>query len=729
MKLSSAKTKPSQQLELKIEGMTCAACVSRVEKVLNRIEGVEANVNLATERASVQVWGDVSTERLVQAIEKTGYHASPVTEANRAGSVPKSLREFFIFWISFALTIPFFIQMIVMTFQGGHDVALPFWIQCVLATIVQFVVGARFYRGAFLALRSASANMDVLVALGTSAAYFYSVWVGFSGLHQPLYFESSASVITLVLLGKLLEASAKKKTAGAMMALLSLQPKKARVEAASGEIVEIEIAQVKVGDIFWVRSGENIPVDGKVISGNAWVNEALLTGESLPVSKSVSDGVFAGTQNLDGQLRCQAIEVGAKTVLAKIVHLVERAQGSKAPVQRLADMISGVFVPVVISLAVLSFVLNWILLGEFSLALIRGIAVLVIACPCALGLATPTAIRVGTGNGARRGILIKDASALERAGGIKALILDKTGTLTLGKPQVVGVRALGGHSESEVLRFTMTLEQGVSHPLAHAIVEAGREKTLLPFAMEKFQSFAGQGVMAWIEGVQYWVGSPTFLAAQGMLFESSTLLKVNGTEAATLVGVGSGHEVYGWIALSDQLRPEVPSAVQRLRELGVRLIMITGDHEAAARKIAAEAGIDEYFAQVLPQDKEAHVRRLHAEVGLVGMAGDGLNDAPALAAADASFAMGAGADVALEAADVVLMRSDLHGVVDAIELSRATTRKIWQNLFFALIYNVLGIPLAALGHLSPVVAGAAMAMSSVSVVSNSLLLGRWKRKI
>jgi Cu+-exporting ATPase len=719
---------PDQEVVLELEGMTCAACAARIEKVLNRIDGISATVNFATEKARIRVApGAATLETLVAAVSKAGYgaHESVGTsraeeKQRRAAAYRKELR---VFWIAALLTLPLVAQMSVM-FLGHHEDILPRWLQWLLATPVQFWAGKRFYVGAWHSLRGGGANMDVLVALGTSMAYLFSAVVTLFGLDQHVYFEAGAAVITLVLMGKLLEARAKAGTSAAIEELVKLQPKTARIER-DGEIIEVDAASLKVGDVFIVRAGENIPVDGEVIEGRSSVVEAMLTGESLPVAKDVSAKVFAATQNQEGMLKCRATGVGAHTVLAGIIRLVEQAQGSKAPIQRLADVISGVFVPVVVAVSLVTFGLWWGLSGEFTAALINAVAVLVIACPCALGLATPTAIMVGTGNGAKAGILIRNAEALERAEKIRTLVVDKTGTLTVGRPTVTDIVPVADAGIEEVLRLAATLEQGSEHPLAKAVTVRAAEAGITPGAITGFAAMTGKGVQGEIGGRIYRLGSPAFLVELGLKTSEDTITRLQ-QQGKTVVAIGDEKNIVGYLAIADALRATSANAVARLQAMGIEIVMLTGDNAATARAIAAQAGISHYLAEVLPQDKAAEIQKLKAQSKVVGMAGDGINDAPALAAADVSFAVGSGADVAIEIADVTLMRSDLTSVADAIDLSRATLKKIRQNLFFAFIYNVLGIPLAALGMLNPVIAGAAMAMSSVSVVSNSLLLKRWK---
>jgi Cu+-exporting ATPase len=616
--------------------------------------------------------------------------------------------------------------MFFMFGEHGHQNELPRWLQLLLATPVQFWIGWRFYVGAYKALRGGGANMDVLVVLGTTMAWAYSTIVTLAGLHQHVYFEGAAAVITLVLLGKLLEARAKARTSEAIESLIRLQPKTARVER-DGVWVEMPVDVLMPGDIFQVRPGESVPVDGVVVDGQSSLNESMLTGESMPVAKNAEDKVFAATMNGQGALRCRATGVGEHTLLAGIIRLVGEAQGSKAPVQRLADQISAVFVPVVCVIALLTFIGWWWYAGEFAQALVNAVAVLVIACPCALGLATPTAIMVGTGQGARAGILVKNAEALERAEKIKILALDKTGTLTCGMPQLTDLIARGAERD-EALMLAAALEQNSEHPLARAILSAiaipqgyfMRGAVHMP-KIENFKALPGHGISGEVDGRSLRLGSPAWLGV-----EADPVVLDLQRMGKTVIVLTEGDSVLALFAIADALRPTSRLAVEKLRQRGIRVVMLTGDNAATAAAIAHEAGIDEFRAGVLPGDKAAAIAELKAAGGLVAMVGDGINDAPALAAADVSFAIGAGSDVAVEAADLTLIRSDLLGVVDAIELSAATLGKIRQNLFFAFIYNILGIPLAAAGMLNPVVAGAAMAMSSVSVVSNSLLLKRWR---
>ena len=712
--------------ELAITGMTCSACAARIEKTLNRLPGVNANVNFATEKAHAAIAENVGIDILLETVRKAGFEAREFNAANkealaeeRVTSHQHDLRQF---CIAAVLTAPLLAQMGAM-FSSEHGDLLPRWLQMMLATPVQFWIGRRFYSGAWHALRGGAANMDVLVALGTSIAWLFSAVVTVGGLHHHLYFEASAAIITLVLMGKLLEARAKAGAASAIEQLLRLQPHSALLER-DGQLVNVDASSLLINDVFVLRPGAGVPVDGVVIDGTSGVDESLLTGESLPVTKTAGGKVFAGTLNQDGLLKCRATGIGEHTALAAIVRLVEAAQGSKAPVQRLTDRIAGIFVPTVVTLAALTVAYWWGWRGEFDTAMVNAVAVLVISCPCALGLATPTAIVVASGRGAAAGLLFRNAAALENAGRINLLLVDKTGTLTEGRPRVVGVLPFGETARETLLVYATTLEQGADHPLARAIRDYASELNLQPLAMRHFVSTPGRGVSAEIDGQQVRLGCPAFISAHGGVIDAGcyTTMPVG----ATPVALSRNGNALGLIMVADRLRASSPAAVTRLNALGVELLMLTGDHAATAQSIAQAAHIRHFRAQVLPQDKAAEVAAAHARGLVVGMVGDGINDAPALAAADVGFAIGSGADVAIQSADVTLMRSDLAGVADAISLSRATLRKIRQNLFFAFVYNVLGIPLAAMGLLNPVIAGAAMALSSVSVVSNSLLLKRWK---
>ena len=715
--------------------MTCAACAARIETTLNRLAGVTASVNFATESANVEFdRAQADVDALLAAVSRAGYGArvrrdvaaERSVESQRRAAAWRALRIELA--ISAILTAPFVAQMLLMFVPGTtlHDELLPRWLQLALATPVQFVIGRRFYTGAWHALRGGGANMDVLIALGTSIAWLWSAAVTLFGLHEHVYFEASAAIVTLVLLGKALEARARAGTSAAIEGLLRLQPKTARVER-NGVEVELPLEDVIVGDRFVVRAGEAVPVDGRVVDGASSVDESMLTGESRPIPKAGGERVFAGTVNLDGLLRCEATGVGEATLLAGIVRLVGEAQGSKAPIQRLADRVSGIFVPAVVAIAALTLVATWWLAADVTPAIVNAVAVLVIACPCALGLATPTAIIVGTGRAAQLGVLIRNAVALENAGRVTTLIVDKTGTVTEGAPAVARVESLDGAAARDVLAIAAALEQGALHPLAQAIVAKARDDAIELPAVEAFVMRPGQGAEGQVgpQRREALVGSLAFLASRNVAIEASRVQPWLES-GQSIVGVALDGRLAGVIALADRVRATSAAAIARLVVAGIDVVMLSGDNAATAEAVAHEVGIATWRGGATPEIKAAEIRRLQAAGHVVGMVGDGVNDAPALAAADVSFAIGAGSAVAIEAADVTVIRSDLGAVVDAIVLSRATRGKIRQNLFFAFAYNVLGIPLAALGWLSPVIAGAAMAMSSVSVVGNALRLRRFR---
>ncbi len=728
-----------EQVELRLEGMTCAACAARIEKVLNRLPGVEANVSFAAESAAVRYDSEnTKPADLVAAVERAGYRAFPrgdaetdrrTEEAHKAQAYAALKRDLI---LSAILTLPLLLQMGPMLVQGhwfgatAHADFLPRWLQFALATPVQLWIGRRYYLGAWHALRGGGANMDVLIALGTSMAWAWSALVTLLGWHaQHVYFEASAAVITLVLLGKLLEARSKARTSAALESLVRLQPKTVRVLRA-GAVTEVPLGEITLGDRFMVRAGESIPVDGVVREGASSVDESMLTGESRAITKASGAKLYAGTLNQDGMLIGEATGVGKSTLLAGIIRLVEQAQASKAPIQRLADRVAGVFVPVVMAIALLSFGLTWWLAGSATQALVNAVAVLVIACPCALGLATPTAIMVGTGRAAQLGVLIRNATALEQAGRLRMLIVDKTGTLTEGRPAVTDVLPSGSTSPAEALRLAASVEQAATHPLARALTRAASEAGSALSPVHDFVSSPGQGAQARVEsGEDVLVGSLAFLASRGIAFDAD-LAEPLQAAGKTLVGVASDGRALALIGLADRVRDGAAETIARLHAAGIEVAMLTGDNAATAAAVGAAVGIDQVRAGMLPAAKAAAVAAYQAQGLVTGMIGDGVNDAPALAAADVSFAIGAGSDAAIAAADITLVRDDLRAVADAILLSRATLAKIRQNLFFAFGYNVLGIPLAAIGWLNPVVAGAAMAASSVSVVANALLLKRWR---
>lgn len=718
-----------ESTELQLTGMTCVACATRIEKVLNRMPDVTATVNFATEKARIEFdRQNTDLAALIAAVQRAGFNAHPVRDfaaekQERAAAYRKQRLQFI---ISLLLTAPLLAEMIYMLpiWNTHTHGLLPLWLQGLLATPVQFWIGKRFFTGAWHSLRGGGANMDVLVALGTSAAYFLSCAVLLFNLDQPVYFEASATIITLVLLGKLLETRAKGHASAALEALINLQPKLAHVER-NGAMLDVPVAEVIPGELFLVRPGESVPVDGIVLEGASGIDESMLTGESMPREKQTDDKVFAATINQRGLLKCRAIAVGAQTQLAAIIRLVGQAQGSKAPIQKLADKIASIFVPVVVAIAVITFIVWWALGSDFATALINAVSVLVISCPCALGLATPTAVVVATGRAASAGILVKNATALEHAHKLAVLIVDKTGTLTTGKPTVTDVLPTAGTTSSQLLQIAASMAQGSTHPLSRALLAKAQAQNISLAPTSAYNEHSGSGLSAEIGGTTYQLGSPAFIVGKNIALDETSILAMQ-QQGKTVIAVAGPTTLVGYIALADTLRDSSANAVARLKKMGIRVVMLSGDNAATAQAIAQQAGITEFRAEVLPQDKAGHIESFKKQGQLVGMAGDGINDAPALAAADVSFAMQSGSDIAIEAADITLMRNDLTSVADAIDLSRVAMAKIRQNLFFAFGYNILGIPLAALGMLNPVIAGAAMAMSSVSVVSNALLLKRWR---
>ncbi|TCS37073.1 Cu+-exporting ATPase [Paucimonas lemoignei] len=718
-----------ESVDLSIEGMTCASCVARVEKTLKKVPGVtEATVNLATETARVSVVRGTPKDALLRAVEKAGYHAGLVQEQDAAPAAKQGhggLAVIAAAVLSLPLVVPMLLEL------GGAHVMLPGWLQWLLATPVQFWLGARFYRAGWKAVKAGAGNMDLLVALGTSAAYGLSVYqlLRHDGSDMPhLYFEASAVVITLVLLGKWLEARAKRQTAAAIRALQDLRPASARVRR-DGEDRDIPLAQVQVGDLVVVRPGERIPVDGVVEEGASHADESLLTGESLPVPKHVNDKVTGGAINGDGLLLVRTGAVGAETALARIIRLVESAQAAKAPIQRLVDKVSAVFVPVVLMIALLTFVGWWLAGAGSETAIINAVAVLVIACPCALGLATPAAIMAGTGISARHGILIKDAEALEVAHSVSTVVFDKTGTLTVGKPALVELAPLGIEAR-ELLQLAAAIQNGSEHPLARAVVERAAAEGVAILPAAEMKALPGRGLAATVNGMDLRLGSTRLMQELGAdltpLQSQENALENSGRTVSWLASVGPEIRLLGLLAFGDQIKAGAKEGMQKLHALGVETVLLTGDNRGSANAVGQALGIHQIVAEVLPEDKASKVGELKKAGCIVAMVGDGINDAPALAAADVGIAMGTGTDVAMHAAGVTLMRGDPALVADAIDISRRTYSKIRQNLFWAFIYNLVGIPLAALGMLNPVVAGAAMAFSSVSVISNALLLRRWK---
>ncbi len=753
--------------DLTVTGMHCAACVGRVEKALKQVPGVQdATVNLLAERAAIKFdAGQAKPEDLIAAIEMSGYDArlapsSDLSERqaaneNGSGSMVAHRSEAvelkFRFLVSLALTLP-----VLVMGMGPHLHLIPMdwsmqswwnWAQLLLTTPVLFWAGNGFFRGAWAALRQRASDMNALIVVGTLSAYLYSLAVtvapgfftehGLTTAEGGVYYETAAVIITLILLGRLLEARAKRSTGTAIEKLIGLQPKTARV-LRDGEEQDILLAEVKVGDRILVRPGEKIPVDGVVVSGSSWVDESMLTGESLPTEKKASDNVTGATVNQRGAFTMEAKRVGKDTMLAQIVQMVEQAQGSRAPIQRLADTITGYFVPAVLMLAVATFA-GWYVLGpepRFLHALLAFVAVLIIACPCALGLATPTAIMVGTGRGAQLGVLIKDAEALETVHKTQTVVLDKTGTVTEGKPALTDLLPASGTTETELLRIAASVERSSEHPLAGAVVVAALNRKILLGEAESFQSLTGRGVEAKLEGRAILIGNAALLQEHGISTEPLAVeaARLSG-EGKTLLFLAVEGVLAGALAVADPIKTTAAAAVARLKSMGIRVTMLTGDNRHTAEAVARQVGIDRVLPEVLPEHKAEEIKRLQNEGQVVAMVGDGINDAPALAQADVGIAIGTGTDIAIEAADVVLMRGDLGGVADAIDLSQATMRNIRQNLFFAFAYNTLGIPIAAgvlfpfTGWLlSPMIASAAMALSSVTVVTNALRLRGFARR-
>jgi Cu+-exporting ATPase len=738
------------ELDLEVEGMTCASCVGRVERALRKVPGVaEASVNLATERARVAGHG-LDAAALVAAVERAGYRAAPAAEAAEgAGGAPaedgaraRARRELRHVLIGAALSLPLVLGM--AGDLAGLDLMPPGWVQLLLATPVQFWLGARFYRAAYRAVRAGTGNMDLLVALGTTAAWGLSLYLLLTAHpgHEPhLYFEGSAVLITFVLLGKWLETRAKGQTAAAIRALMGLRPDTARLRRGGSE-VEVPVGRVRPGDLVVVRPGERVPVDGRVVEGAGGVDESMLTGEPLPVEKEPGAAVTGGSINLDGMLVVETTDVGSQTLLSRIVRMVEGAQASKAPIQRAVDRVSAVFVPAVLAVAALTLAAWWGLTGDAEAAVVTAVSVLVIACPCALGLATPTAVMVGTGAAARHGILIRDAEALERAHAVTAVAFDKTGTLTEGKPRLTEVEPAAEGDRAGVLALAAALQRGSEHPLARAVRARAEEEGLSPPEIRDFRALPGRGVSAAVGERTLLLGARRLMEEHGVLAGGgagggaggraaglearAAALEASGRTVSWLAEAAPEPRVLGALAFGDAVKDSAREAVRALREQGIEAVMITGDGRGAAATVARELGIERVFAEVLPGDKAEVVAALKREGKVVAMVGDGINDAPALAAADVGIAMATGTDVAMHTAGVTLMRGDPALVVGAIEVSRRTYAKIRQGLFWAFAYNLVGIPLAALGYLSPVLAGAAMALSSVSVVANALTLRGWR---
>jgi Cu+-exporting ATPase len=720
---------PTESCALDISGMTCASCSARVEKALGKVPGVlEANVNLATEQATVKLAQGTSPAALIAAVERAGYGAQLPAPSGAAPAAPAhALPDWWPVALAMALSLPLVAPMFASLF-GAHWM-LPGGLQWLLATPVQFWLGARFYRAGWKALMAGSGNMDLLVAVGTSAAYGLSVYLLLTrpdAMH--LYFEASAVVISLVLLGKWLEARAKRQTTEAIRALQALRPAAARVRH-EGVDRDLPIEAVRVGDVVVIRPGERVPVDAEVVEGSSQVDESMLTGESLPVDKQPGDALTGGAINAHGVLVARTTAIGTETVLARIIRLVEDAQAAKAPIQRLVDKVSAVFVPVVMAIALLTFAGWWAYGGDVETAILNAVAVLVIACPCALGLATPTAIMAGTGVAAQHGILIKDAEALELAHRIGTVVFDKTGTLTDGTPHVAACVATEDHGRDGLLALAAGLQAGSEHPLARAVLAEVAAAGIAPTAARAQQALPGRGIAGEIAGDTYWLGNRRLMQENGIdlatLDAAATEQEAAGRSVSWLARAGD-HRALGLLAFGDAIKPSAAKAISQLKAHRIATVMLSGDNRGAAETAARALGIDRVLAEVLPADKAAHVGALKADGETVAMVGDGVNDAPALAAADVGIAMSSGSDVAMHTAGITLMRGDPALVADAIDISKRTYAKIRQNLFWAFVYNVVGIPLAAAGFLSPVIAGAAMAFSSVSVVTNALMLKRWK---
>lgn len=730
-----------EQAEFDVTGMTCSACANRVEKGVSRMPGVsEANVNLALETMSV-TYNDkaVQPQDMAEKVKKLGYELIPKQDQqekvdHREAEIKQQTTKFI---FSVILTLPLLWTMVAhfnfLSFIYLPEILMNPWVQLILATPVQFIVGAQFYKGAYMSLKNKSANMDVLVALGTSAAYFYSVYLAIEWQtagaigEADLYFEASAMIITLILLGKLFEVRARGKTSQAIQKLMGLQAKTALV-LRNGQEQEIAIEEVIEGDTIIVKPGEKIPVDGEIMEGSSAVDESMLTGESLPIDKTVGDAVIGATINRNGSLQFKATKVGKDTALAQIVKVVEDAQGSKASIQRLADKISGVFVPIVVGVAVVTFAVWYLLVtpGDFRASIIPTISILVIACPCALGLATPTSIMAGSGRAAEMGLLFKGGEYLETTQTVDTIVLDKTGTVTKGEPTLTDIQVTEGFNEEDVLHFVASAENQSEHPLAQAIVQGAKNRSLAVSEAVDFQAIPGYGIQAVIQDKAIYVGTRNLIAQQGLdiptdLEETMEALEWDG-KTAMLIGIDQ--QVAGVVAVADTVKETSQEAIDWMRNHGLDVILLTGDNERTAKAIGKEVHIDHVIAEVLPDQKSEQIEKLQAEGKIVAMVGDGINDAPALATANIGMAVGTGTDIAIEAADITLMRGDLNSVADAVMMSKKTMKNIKENLFFAFIYNTIGIPIAAIGLLAPWVAGAAMAFSSVSVVTNALRLQR-----
>ncbi len=722
---------------IKISGMSCAACAARIEKGLNKLEGIsKAVVNLTTEKASVEYDSSrIKASDMIKVIEGLGYSAERAEELSvdrekeqREKEIRRLKTEL---TVSAVLSSPLITAMLLTLFNINISFLHNEYFQLVIATPIQFVIGFRFYRNAYHALKSRSANMDVLIAMGTSAAYFFSLYNAFfqpvkDGMGmKDLYFESAAVIITLILLGKYLEAVAKGKTSEAIKKLMGLRAKTARV-IRNGTEEDIPIEEVEVGDMVLVRPGEKIPVDGKIIEGNSSIDESMLTGESLPVEKKAGDFVIGATINKFGSFKFEATKVGKDTALSQIIKMVEDAQGTKAPIQKIADQVSGIFVPVVVGIALITFLVRFFVSSDLTAGIVSAVSVLVIACPCALGLATPTAIMVGTGKGAENGILIKGGEHLETAYKLNSVVLDKTGTITKGQPEVTDIVPLRGMDSSEVLRLASSSEKASEHPLGVAIYEKGKNDLGSIPDPDSFEAIPGRGIKAVIGDKTILIGTRKLMDEQGIRLDGvEEIITGFEDEGKTVMLFASEGRLEAVVAVADTLKENSREAIEDLKKMGIEVYMITGDNKRTANAIAKQVGITNVLAEVLPENKAEEVEKLKKQGKIVAMVGDGINDAPALATANIGMAIGTGTDVAIEAADITLMRGDLRTIPTAIRLSRKTMNKIKQNLFWAFIYNIIGIPFAAFGLLNPIIAGSAMAFSSVSVVTNSLSLKRF----
>lgn len=714
-----------------VEDMSCASCVSRVEKAIKKVDGViDVSVNLATEKATVKANSNVNLATLMSAVDKAGYHAVKMTDQQTHAKDTEKQASLWPIVVSILFALPFVLPMLLEPF--GFHLMMPAWLQLILASIVQFGLGAKFYRSGFSALKAFTGNMDLLVAIGTSAAYGLSLYQLITGHYDHLYFESSVVIITLILVGKWLESRAKHQTTQAIEALSALRPEVALVRQGDHEI-SLPISQVKVNDIVVIKPGERIPVDGIIMEGTSSSDESMLTGESFPVNKTVNDVVTGGTINGEGLIIVKTTAIQSDSKLSKIIEMVESAQAKKAPIQRIVDRISAIFVPVILIIALITLLAWGIIYHDWQQALLHAVAVLVIACPCALGLATPTAIMVGTGVAARQGILIKDAEALETLHNVNTVAFDKTGTLTEGKPDLVEIDVVGTETPDQILSLAASMQAGSEHPLAKAMLSKAKKYDYA----KNITSVTGSGVMATIDNTEYYLGSLRWMKSLNAYFVNmddkideltskgytiSFLAKQQAEDSVVILAL---------FGFADVIKPEARNAIDALHQLHVNTVMLTGDNQQAANYVGQQLNLDKVIAEVLPQDKANYIYQLQKEShtntnNQVAMVGDGINDAPALAAADIGIAMGTGTDVAMHTASITLMRGNLYLIADAIDISRRTYNKIKQNLFWAFFYNLIGIPLAAFGFLNPMIAGAAMALSSVSVVTNALLLKRWK---